>query len=98
MVAKLESKNNRLKEKLHEYIVLDRHIKTENELMKCRVTHLLSKIERLKQRNKDIFKRNRQLQRTARKHIIINRVLKKEIRNLKKQERLQMLVAAAATL
>jgi hypothetical protein len=98
MVAKLESKNNRLKEKLHEYIVLDRHIKTENELMKLRVTHLLSKIERLKQRNKDIFKRNRQLQRTARKHIIINRVLKKEIRNLKKQERLQMLVAAAATL
>jgi hypothetical protein len=98
MVAKLESKNNRLKEKLHEYTVLDRHIKTENELMKLRVTHLLSKIERLKQRNKDIFKRNRQLQRTARKHIIINRVLKKEIRNLKKQERLQMLVAAAATL
>jgi hypothetical protein len=98
MVAKLESKNNRLKEKLHEYIVLDRHIKTENELMKLRVTHLLSKIERLKQRNKDIFKRNRQLQRTAKKHIIINRVLKKEIRNLKKQERLQMLVAAAATL
>jgi hypothetical protein len=98
MVTKLESKNNRLKEKLHEYTVLDRHIKTENELMKLRVTHLLSKIERLKQRNKDIFKRNRQLQRTARKHIIINRVLKKEIRNLKKQERLQMLVAAAATL
>jgi hypothetical protein len=79
MVAKLESKNNRLKEKLHEYTVLDRHIKTENELMKLRVTHLLSKIERLKQRNKGIFKRNRQLQRTDRKHIIINRVLKKEI-------------------
>jgi hypothetical protein len=98
MVAKLESKNNRLKEKLHEYTVLDRHIKTENELMKLRVTHLLSKIERLKQRNKGIFKRNRQLQKTTRKHIIINRVLKKEIRNLKKQERLQMLVAAAATL
>jgi hypothetical protein len=98
VVAKLESKNSRLKEKLHEYIVLDRHIKTENELLKLRVTHLLSKIERLKQRNKDIFKRNRQLQRIARKHVIINRVLKKEIRNLKKQERLQMLVAAAATL
>ena len=48
MVEKLESKNNRLKEKLHEYIVLDRHIKTENELMKLRVTHHLSKIERLK--------------------------------------------------
>ena len=98
MVTKLESKNNRLKEKLHEYTVLDRHIKTENELMKLRVTHLLSNIERLKQRNKDIFKRNRQLQRTARKHIIINRFLKKEIRNLKKQERLKMLVAATATL
>jgi hypothetical protein len=98
MVAKLERKNNRLKEKLHEYIVSDRHIKTENELMKLRVTHLLSKIKRLKQRNKGLFKRNRQLQRTSRKHIIINRVLKKEIRNLKKQERLQMLVAAAATL
>jgi hypothetical protein len=84
MVEKLESKNNRLKEKLHEYIVLDRHIKTENELMKLRVTHLLSKIERLKQRNKDIFKQNKQLQRTARKHVIINRVLKKEIRNMKK--------------
>jgi hypothetical protein len=58
----------------------------------------LSKVERLKQRNKDIFKRNRQLQRIARKHVIINRALKKEIRNMKKQERLQMLVAAAATL
>jgi hypothetical protein len=98
MVAKLESKNNRLKEKLHEYRVLDRHVKTENELLKLRVNHLLSKVERLKQRNRDIFKRNRQLQRIARKHVIINRVLKKEIRNLKKQERLQMLVAAAATL
>ena len=66
--------------------------------MKLRVTHLLSKVKRLKQRNKDIFKRNRQLQRIARKNVIINRVLKKEIRNLKKQERLQMLVAAVATL
>jgi hypothetical protein len=98
MVAKLESRNNRLKEKLHEYRVLDRHVKTENELLKLRVNHLLSKVERLKQRNKDVFKRNRQLQRIARKHVIINRVLKKELRNLKKQERLQMLVAAAATL
>jgi hypothetical protein len=93
MVAKLESKNSRLNEKLHEYRVLDRHVKTENELLKLRVNHLLSKVERLKQRNKDVFKRNIQLQR-----VIINRVLKKEIRNLKKQERLQMLVAAAATL
>jgi hypothetical protein len=98
MVARLESRNNRLKEKLHEYTVLDRHIKTENELMKVRVTNLLSKIDRLKQRNKGLFRRNRKLQKTARKHIIINRVLKKEIRNMKKQERLQMLVAAAATL
>jgi hypothetical protein len=98
MVARLESKNNRLKEKLHEYTVLDRHIKTENELMKFRVTHLLSKIEMLKQKNKGLLQRNRRLQKTARKHIIINRVLKKEIRNLKKQERLQMLVAVAATL
>jgi hypothetical protein len=98
MVARLESRNNRLKEKLHEYTVLDRHIKTENELMKVRVTHLLSKIERLKQKNKGLFQRNRKLQKTARKHIIINRVLKKEIRNMKKHERLQMLVAAAATL
>jgi hypothetical protein len=98
MVARLESRNNRLKEKLHEYTVLDRHIKTENELMKVRVTNLLSKIDRLKQRNKGLFQRNRKLQKTARKHIIINRVLKKEIRNMKKQERLQMLVAAAATL
>jgi hypothetical protein len=48
MVAKLERKNSRLKEKLHEYIVLDRHIKTKNELLKLRVTHLLSKVERLK--------------------------------------------------
>jgi hypothetical protein len=98
MVARLESRNNRLKEKLHEYTVLDRHIKTENELMKVRVTNLLSKIERLKRRNKGLFQRNRKLQKTARKHIIINRVLKKEIRNMKKQGRLQMLVAAAATL
>jgi hypothetical protein len=98
MMAKLESRNNRLKEKLHEYRVLDRHVKTENELLKLRVTHLLSKIERLKQRNKGIVKRNRQLQRISKKHVIINRVLKKEMRNLKKQERLQMLVAAATTL
>jgi hypothetical protein len=97
-VARLENRNNRLKEKLHEYRVLDRHVKTENELLKLRVNHLLSKIERLKQRNKGIVKRNRQLQRIAKKHVIINRVLKKEMRNLKKQERLQMLVAAAATL
>jgi hypothetical protein len=61
MVARLESRNNRLKEKLHEYTVLDRHIKTENELMKVRVTHLLSKIERLKQKNKGLFQRNRKL-------------------------------------
>jgi hypothetical protein len=98
MVTKLESRNSRLKEKLHEYRVLDRHVKTENELLKLRVTHLLSKIERQKQRKKDIVKRNRQLRRIAKKHVIINRVLKKEMRNLKKQERLQMLVAAAATL
>jgi hypothetical protein len=59
MAARLERKNNRLKEKLHEYTVLDRHIKTENELMKIRVTNLLSKIERLKRRNKGLFQRNR---------------------------------------
>jgi hypothetical protein len=98
MMEKLESRNNRLKEKLHEYRVLDRHVKTENELLKLRVTHLLSKIERLKQRKRNIFKRNKQLQRISKKHVIINRVLKKEMRNLKKQERLQTLVAAAATL
>jgi hypothetical protein len=98
MVARLEGKSNRLKEKLHEYTILDRHIKTENELMEVRVTNLLSKIDRLKQKNKGPFQRNRKLQKTARKHVIINQVLKKEIRNMKKQERLQMLVAAAATL
>jgi hypothetical protein len=98
MVARLESRNNRLKEKLHEYTILDRHIKTENELMKVRQTHFLSKIERLKRKNKGLFQRNRRLQKIARKHIIINRVLKKEIRNLKKHEKLQMLVAAAAAL
>jgi hypothetical protein len=97
-VARLENRNTRLKEKLHEYRVLDRHVKTENELLKLRINHLLSKIERLKQGKRDIFKRNKQLQRIAKKHVIINRVLKKEMRNLKKQERLQMLVAAAATL
>jgi hypothetical protein len=98
LVTKLESRNNRLKEKLHEYRVLDRHVKTENELLKLRVTHLLSKISRIKQKKQDMVKRGRQLQRIAKKHVIINRVLKKELRNLKKQERLQMLVAAAATL
>ena len=98
MVARIESRNNRLKEKLQEFTILDRHIKTENELMKVRINHFLSKIERLKRRNKGLFQRNRKLQKTARKHVIINRVLKKEIRNMKKQERLQMLVAAAATL
>jgi hypothetical protein len=98
LVTKLESMNNRLKEKLHEYRVLDRHVKAENELLKLRVTHLLSKVRRIKQKKQDIVKRGRQLQRIAKKHVIINRVLKKELRNLKKQERLQMLVAAAATL
>jgi hypothetical protein len=98
MVARLESRNHRLKEKLHEYTILDRHIKTENELMKLRQTHFLSKIERLKRKNKGLFQRNRRLQKIARKHIIINRVLKKEIRSMKKHEKLQMLVAAAATL
>jgi hypothetical protein len=98
MVARLESRNNKLKEKLHEYTILDRHIKTENELMKVRQTHFLSKIERLNRKNKGIFQRIRRLQKTVRKHIIINRVLKKEIRNLKKHEKLQMLVAVAATL
>ena len=48
MLAILESRNHRLKEKLHEYTVLDWRIKTENELMKLRQTHFLSKIERLK--------------------------------------------------
>ena len=66
--------------------------------MKVRLNHFLSKIERLKQRNKGILQKNRRLQRIARKHIVINRVLKKEIRNMKKHEKLQMLVAAAATL
>jgi hypothetical protein len=98
MVARLESRINRLKEKLQEYTILDRHIKTENELMKVRLNHFLSKIERLKRKNKGLLQRNRRLQNTARKHIIINRVLKKEIRNLKKHEKLQMLVVAAATL
>jgi hypothetical protein len=92
LVTRLESRNNRLKEKLH------RHVKAENELLKLRVTHLLSKISRIKQKKQDIVKRGRQLQRIAKKHVVINRVLKKELRNLKKQERLQMLVAAAATL
>jgi hypothetical protein len=87
LVTKLESRNSRLKEKLHEYRVLDRHVKTENELLKFRVTHLLSRIRRLKQRKQVIVKRSRQLQRIAKKHVIINRVLKKELRNLKKQER-----------
>ena len=58
----------------------------------------MSRIRRLNKKKKDIVKRSRQLQRIAKKHVIINRVLKKELRNLKKQERLQMLVAAAATL
>jgi hypothetical protein len=98
MVEKLEGRNNRLREKIQEFTILDRHIKTENELMKVRINHFLSKIERLKQRNKGLFQRNKKLQKTARKHVIINRVLKKEIRNMKKQERLQMLVAAAVTL
>jgi hypothetical protein len=48
MVERLERRNNRLKEKLQEFTILDRHIKTENELMKVRINHFLSKIERLK--------------------------------------------------
>jgi hypothetical protein len=98
MVVRLENMNHRLKEKLHEYAILDRHIKTENELMKLRQAHFLAKIERLKQKNRSLLQKNKRLQRIARKHITINRVLKKEIRNIKKHERLQMLVAAAATL
>jgi hypothetical protein len=98
MVVKLENKNHSLKEKLHEYTILGRHIKTENELMKLRQAHFLSKIERLKQKNKGLFHKNRRLQKISRKHITINRVLKKEIRNMKKHEKLQMLVAAAITL
>jgi hypothetical protein len=47
MVARLESRNHRLKKKLHEYTILDRHIKTENELMKLRQAHFSSNIERL---------------------------------------------------
>jgi hypothetical protein len=88
LVTKLEGRNNRLKEKLHEYRVLNRHVKAENELLKLRVTHLLSKVRRIKQKKQGIVKRGRQLQRIAKKHVIINRVLKKELRNLKKQERL----------
>jgi hypothetical protein len=98
MVVRLENRNHRLKEKLHEYTILDRHIKIENELMKLRQAHFSSKIERLKRKNKGLFQKNRRLQKIARKHITINRVLKKEIRNMKKHEKLQMLVAAAATL
>jgi hypothetical protein len=45
MVVRLEKRNHRLKEKLHEYAILDRHIKTENELMKLRQAHFSSKIE-----------------------------------------------------
>jgi hypothetical protein len=48
MVIILENMNQRLKEKLHEYAILDQHIKTENELMKLRQAHFSSKIERLK--------------------------------------------------
>jgi hypothetical protein len=55
MVARLESRNNRLKEKLQDFTILDRHIKTENGLMKVRINHFLSKIERLKRRNKGLF-------------------------------------------
>jgi hypothetical protein len=72
MLARLESRNNRLKEKIHEYTILDRHIKIENELMKLTQTHFLSKIERLKRKNKGLFHRNRRLQKIAKKHIIIN--------------------------
>jgi hypothetical protein len=56
LVTKLESRNSRLKEKLHEYRVLDRHVKAENELLKLRVTHLLSRIGRLKRRSKILSK------------------------------------------
>jgi hypothetical protein len=98
MVVKLENRNHRLKEKLHEYAILDRHIKTENELMKLRQDHFSSNIEQLKRKNRGLFQKNRRLQKIFRKHITINRVLKKEIRNIKKHEKLQMLVVAATTL
>jgi hypothetical protein len=45
MVARLESRNHRLKEKLHEYTILYRHIKIENELMRLMQAHFFSKIE-----------------------------------------------------
>jgi hypothetical protein len=61
MVVRLENKNHRLKEKLHEYTILDRHIKIENELMKLRQAHFSSKIERLKRKNKGLFQKIRRL-------------------------------------
>jgi hypothetical protein len=98
MVVRLENRNHKLKEKLHEYAILDRHIQIENELMKLMQAHFSSKIDRLKQKNRCLLQKKKKLQKIARKHITINRVLKKEIKNIKKHERLQMLVAAAATL
>jgi hypothetical protein len=61
MVVRLENRNRRLKEKLHEYAILDRHIKTENELMKLGQAHFSSNIERLKQKNRGLFQKNKRL-------------------------------------
>jgi hypothetical protein len=48
MVVRLENRIHGLKDKLHEYAILDWHIKIKNELMKLRKAHFSSKIERLK--------------------------------------------------
>ena len=44
----------KLKEKIQEYEVLNRHIQTENELCKTWNTHLQAKVERLKERQRKL--------------------------------------------
>ena len=55
LIARLKRKNPRLKEKLHEYTILDRYVKTENDLMKFKHTHYQAKIERLKCKNMELM-------------------------------------------
>jgi hypothetical protein len=84
-LGRLVRRNVRLKEKLQEYEVLNRHIETENELRIIQNTHLRAKVERLKGRQTEFLKKMQKIEKIAHQRQAQIRRLKKQVRQLKIQ-------------
>jgi hypothetical protein len=97
MIQRLQKQNEKLRQDVTEYEVLDAHIKKENELLKSWNQKLRDKKENLIVKLKKVVQLGRKWETKAKRNMLHCRVLKRELKEMKKDGTSRLDILAQAT-